>query len=384
MAEYFGSKIEDIFNTMPERFQADGVAGVDVVIGYDISGDGGGKWAVTIKGQTLQVKKIDDELPKCSVTLIADGEAFVGGALGVVELAESMSTGKLKIEGDMTILGNVLPKAFTPFVPIVRATQIINSMVERFRPDKAEGVDMKIGYVLSGEDGGKWTVIIKDGTCTLKDGLDSDCTVVMQMASEVFTGMNIGKIDGATAFSSGQVKVEGDMGAAASSGKYFTRFVVPGAEKRGEELISIKVVNSLDQRFSTGPHMGKWFKGLIEKKFYASKCSNCGRILVPPREGCANCRIRTTEFVEVGPKGTVNVIDTVYYASPDPLTGKVKPTPYATMFLALDNGTPDEIFAFDLRPDQIDRIKVGSRVRPVWNEVRTGSVEDLLYFEIDD
>lgn len=385
MAEYFGAKVEDIFNTMPERFKPDGVAGVDIIIGYDVKGEDGGRWTVTIKGNTLKVEQVGGDLPKCSVIISADPETFVGGTLGAIDLGEAMSAGKFKVDGDITILLNVLPKAFEKFTPVVKAKTIIETMPDRFRADKAEGVNMKIGYDLSGESGGQWTIVISDGSCAINEGIDSECTVVLRMASDVFVGLMTGKVDAGAAFGGGQVKIEGDMGAAGATAKFFTKFTVGQVdEKKGEELISIKVVNSIDQRFATGPYMGKWFAGLKEKKFYASKCPVCGRTLIPPREGCANCRVRVTEFVEVGPKATVNVVDPVYYASPDPLTGKVRQTPYATMFLVMDNGTEDEIFGHDLNPKDIDRIKPGMKVRPVWNEVRTGGISDLLYFEIDD
>lgn len=274
MTEYFGTNADAIFNTMPERFKPDGVKGVDVTIGYDITGEGGGKWVVTIKDSTLKVEKLENDLPACSVVVTAGAETFVGGTIGKVDLGTAMSSGKFKVNGDMSIMTSVVPVAFK-------------------------------------------------------------------------------------------------------------KFRIPG-EKQAEELISLKVVNSMDQRFATGPHMGKWFKGLKEKKLIASKCPVCGRTQLPPREVCAQCVVRSDEFIEIGPNGTVANTDRVYYASPDPLTGKVRSTPYVTLYLWMDGSTPGECLSFDLNPKDTDRIKRGMRVRPVWNEVRTGGIDDLLYFEIDD
>ncbi len=384
MAEYFGSKVEDIFNTMPERFLPEGVKGVDVVIGYDITGEGGGKWFITIKDATLKVEKVD-ALPKCSVTINTDAEGFVGGALGKIDTGEAFSSGRLKVAGDVTALLNVLPKAFTPFKPVVRAKAIVESMPERFRADKAEGQNLKIGYDLSGPEGGAWTVVIKDQTCTLKEGLDADATVTMRMSAETFVGLNTGKIDPGAAFGGGQVKIDGDMMAAGATAKLFSKFVADGGEeKKGEELISLKFLPKIRQRFASGTHLGMWFHGLKNKIIYSSKCPVCGRTQIPPREVCAVCRVRCPEFVEVGPKATVTMIDTAYYASPDPLTGHVRQTPYAALFMVMDGSTPGESFSHELNPKDIDRIKPGMRVRPVWNEVRTGGFGDLLYFEIDD
>ncbi len=159
---------------------------------------------------------------------------------------------------------------------------------------------------------------------------------------------------------------------------------VPENSPESEELISLQCINSIDQRFATGPFMGKWFKGLKEKKLLASVCPECGRVRIPPREICSVCRVRCQRIVEVGPGGVVANFDVVYYASPDPLTGRVRATPYATLYIWLDGTHPGEAFTHYLKVEDIERVKRGTRVRPVWNEHRTGSFGDLLYFEIDE
>lgn len=151
-----------------------------------------------------------------------------------------------------------------------------------------------------------------------------------------------------------------------------------------KELIALPVVNSLDLRFATGPIMGRWFSGLKEQKFIATRCPSCGRTQTPPREGCALCVCRSEEVVEVGPKATVINFDTVFYASPDPLTGKVRSTPYSTLYMRMDGSTANDCFTFEGKAEDIPRLRPGIRVKPVWNEIRTGSIHDLLYFEIDD
>ena len=385
MVQYFGIAVEDIFNTMEERFLPEGTVDVDVTIGYNISGEGGGHWKVTIKEGTLKTEVMDGEVADCTAVLNAKAETFAGVTLGKIDAGEAFSSGSIKVDGDLTVLIAVLPKAFRLFKPVVKASTIVESVEERFRPEKAEGVDIKIGYDLSGDGGGQWTVVVKDQTCTLKDVMDDDCTIVMRMEAQVFVDLNQGKLDGATAFTSGQVKVDGDIGAAGQTTSLFRKYVAEGAvEEEGEELICLKCVPSINQRYATGPLMGKWFDGLKEKKFYASKCPVCGKTLVPPREICARCRVRCDELVEIGPDATVTLIDLVYYASPDPLTGKIKETPYTALFMVLDGASRDESFAHDLNPKDIDRIKPGMKVRPVWAEKRTASYKDLLYFEIAD
>lgn len=151
-----------------------------------------------------------------------------------------------------------------------------------------------------------------------------------------------------------------------------------------EELIALSVVNSINYRFSSGPIQGKFLAGLKEKKILATKCPKCGRTQSPPTEVCAKCVVRTDELVEVGPKATVANYDIVYYASPDPLTGHLRSTPYASLFLWLDGATPDCCFYIGFKQEDIPKLRRDLRVRPVWNEKRTGSFNDILYFEADE
>lgn len=156
------------------------------------------------------------------------------------------------------------------------------------------------------------------------------------------------------------------------------------SKNQAEELIALPVINSINYRFASGPILGRFLEGLKEKKFYATQCPKCGRIQTPPREICAKCVVRSETFVEVGPKATVANYDIVYFSSPDPLTGHLRATPYASLFMWLDGSTPDDCFSFDLKPEDIPKLKRGLRVRPVWNEIRTGGVKDIICFEADE
>ena len=46
---------QEYFDTLQDRFIADASKGVDVQISYDLSGDGGGLWTITVKDQTLSI-----------------------------------------------------------------------------------------------------------------------------------------------------------------------------------------------------------------------------------------------------------------------------------------------------------------------------------------
>jgi uncharacterized OB-fold protein/putative sterol carrier protein len=389
MVEYFGTTVADIFATMPKRFKPQEAKEVDITIGYEATGEGGGKWKATIKQGTLKVETVEGELTGCKTTIHTDAETFIGVTLGKIAAIDALSNQKLRVAGDPKLLMLLLPRIFVPYSPPVKkaaavtACDIISTIAERFRPEKAEGVAMEIGYDLAGAGGGKWTIGIRDGKCAVREGLADPLTVKMTMDAEIYAGMMLGTIEALTAFTSGKVKIDGDMAAAGATAKYFHKYVVPGAAE-AEELISLRVTNSIEQRFATGPVMGRWFAGLREKKFLANRCPECGRTQVPPREICAWCRIRVSEFVEIGPKGTITHFDIVYFASPDPLTGAVRDTPYATAYVVFDGATEREAVTVDLKKEDIPRLKAGARVKPVWAEVTTGSYHDLIGVALDE
>jgi len=74
------------------------------------------------------------------------------------------------------------------------------------------------------------------------------------------------------------------------------------------------------------------------------------------------------EFVEVGPEGTVNLIEICYYASPDPLTGETRETPYGTVHVPARRLQGTETFWHFLKKEDLFDVHKGDRVRPVWSD----------------
>jgi uncharacterized OB-fold protein/putative sterol carrier protein len=270
---------------------------------------------------------------------------------------------------------------------------MFGTLEKRFQPKKAEGLDVSIGYDIGGEDGGQWTAVIRKGECVLKEGIFGKLTVTLQVQSAAdWVALMLGRIDALSLLGTGKAAIAGDAQLALKLGEIFSPYVPPGekAKEPEQELIVLRKTISVNQRFATGPVMGKFLKGLREKTILANRCPRCGRLQLPPREVCAACRLRATDWVEVGPKGQLSVIEIVYYASPDPLTGETRETPYGSIHVLLDGCKGNETFWHLMRPDQIFQVKEtwqeekGTRLHPVWAEHRTGSIHDIKYFEIDE
>jgi len=171
MAEYWGIKVEDIFNTMKDRFRPEGAKGVTASYGYDIKDEG--KWKVSVYNGTLAAVEKTDALTGCVATMLADGETFVGVNTGKVDAANAFMGGKVKVDGDMGAFGKT-GKMFRKFVVAKKEMStrdyiddMFATIVPRFKPKEAVGLDTSFAFDLGGPDGGKWTVFIKDQKCRI-------------------------------------------------------------------------------------------------------------------------------------------------------------------------------------------------------------------------
>ena len=94
-------------------------------------------------------------------------------------------------------------------------------MPEAFRPEKAAGVNVVFQFSLSGPGGGDWVVAVKDGACKIEAGKAEKPTTTIKMADGDFLELIAGKLDGMQAYSSGKLKVEGDIMKSQLIGKLF-------------------------------------------------------------------------------------------------------------------------------------------------------------------
>jgi putative sterol carrier protein len=104
-------------------------------------------------------------------------------------------------------------------MPTVKET--FDQMASRFRADKAAGVNATIQYDISGDLGGTWHAVIKDGACTVASGGATNPNLTLSMSAQDWLDMVSGKLSGQMAFMSGKLKLKGDMGLAMKIGGMF-------------------------------------------------------------------------------------------------------------------------------------------------------------------
>ena len=136
--------------------------------------------------------------------------------------------------------------------------------------------------------------------------------------------------------------------------------------------------------WSIGLYGSKFFKEVKEKgQFTANKCPGCGKVYLPPRRVCGPCfKELTGDCISLPPVGILTGFTVVNYPFIDPATGKQRPLPYTYGYVKIDGS--DTVFSHRINETDINKLKVGLRVKAVFKETAKmeGNVEDILYFDI--
>ena len=88
---------------------------------------------------------------------------------------------------------------------------IFEHISDAFQPDKASGVDVVFQFDISGPEGGAWNVTVKDNACEVSEGRHGSPTTTIKMGDNDFVMLIKGELNAMKAFTSGKLRIEGDM-----------------------------------------------------------------------------------------------------------------------------------------------------------------------------
>lgn len=90
---------KQIFDEMPNRFNAGGAAGWKACIQFKIAGDKGGDFVVDVADGKCATSQ--GQAPSPTATIETDADTWIGITLGKVNPMTAFTLGKLKVKGNM-------------------------------------------------------------------------------------------------------------------------------------------------------------------------------------------------------------------------------------------------------------------------------------------
>ena len=103
------------------------------------------------------------------------------------------------------------------------AAEILQSLPERFLPEKAGDWETVFHFDISGPEGGQFTVTIKKGQCTVVPGLAGKAKCIVTVSDETYRDIELGRLKPEAAFMSGKIRMT-DMAEMIQFTMMFKRF----------------------------------------------------------------------------------------------------------------------------------------------------------------
>ena len=104
------SNVQEYFETLNDRFVPEAAKGVNAKITYELGGDNGGTWTVTVADQAFSIDAGGCEKPK--VTILMNADEYVQMANGDLDGTKAYMTRKLKVKGSIPMAQKM--KKFLP------------------------------------------------------------------------------------------------------------------------------------------------------------------------------------------------------------------------------------------------------------------------------
>jgi uncharacterized OB-fold protein len=139
----------------------------------------------------------------------------------------------------------------------------------------------------------------------------------------------------------------------------------------------------LAYKHALGTTVGGFFEGLKSKRILGRRCDTCERVLVPARSFCDRCHVEAGDWVEVAPRGTLEMFTIVC----EPFKGMLVDPPYVLAYALLD-GADTAVVGYVKNVDLADidaaaaGLRTGTRLEVKFTDEPSGRVTDF-WFELE-
>ena len=89
--------------------------------------------------------------------------------------------------------------------------QIMQRLPEAFDPAQAKGVTAKVQFDFTSDGGKQYVVTIADGACSVDEGTTTQPDATLISSQATYEAVAAGRLNAATAFMTGKLKVKGNM-----------------------------------------------------------------------------------------------------------------------------------------------------------------------------
>ncbi len=159
--------------------------------------------AAVVTGPTV---KVGDSKTPPTVEQVTEAMGRITSLGGAVESRDAGSA-----LGEMLTAVSEPAVADAPPTKGLSVTDVFDRIGEAFQPEKASGVDVVFQFDIQGPGGGIWHAAVKDNACTSGSGAHPKPTTTIIMSEADFLDMVAGKLNAMKAYTSGKLKIKGDL-----------------------------------------------------------------------------------------------------------------------------------------------------------------------------
>ena len=143
----------------------------------------------------------------------------------------------------------------------------------------------------------------------------------------------------------------------------------------GGTVTRFKQPTRLEYSVSAGPTTEKFLRHVLEDRLVGQRCPQCTKVYVPPRGACPTCAVTLGEDVHLPDVGVVTTFSVIHI----PFEGQRLPPPYACAHILLEGADVPLLHIVGGCP--VDEVRVGMRVRAVWDPEKKPTLGRILYFQ---